>query len=46
LFATHATSASVEASIGRWRRELSPQQKRLCADIYGDFLRQFGYDED
>jgi hypothetical protein len=45
LFARHATSASVEASIGRWRRELSPQQQRLCADIFGDFLRQFGYGE-
>lgn len=39
----HRTSTSVEASVGRWRRELSPPLQRLCEETYADMLTEFGY---
>lgn len=39
----HRTTASLDASIGRWRRDLSPPLLRLVEDAYGDALREFGY---
>jgi hypothetical protein len=42
--AFHRTSTSVEASIGRWKHELSPAQKALCAKAFDDILLEFGYE--
>jgi len=46
VISTHVISASVEASIGRWRRELQQEEQRVCAAAFGDFLSAFGYDRD
>jgi hypothetical protein len=43
LFANHATSASPAASIGRWKTDLTLDQKKQC-DILAPLLDQFGYD--
>ena len=43
LFANHATSASPNASIGRWKTELTLQQQRKC-DVLAPLLDQFGYE--
>lgn len=40
----HSTSASPEASIGRWRHELSPQLIRACDEVFADALSAFGYE--
>jgi hypothetical protein len=41
----HRTSANVAASVGRWRRELSPALQHLCEETYADMLTEFGYME-
>ena len=41
----HRTSTSVEASVGRWRHELSPALQHLCEEMYADMLAEFGYME-
>jgi hypothetical protein len=43
LFARHATSASPAASIGRWKSDLSDEQKEFCQAEFGEFLTTFGY---
>jgi hypothetical protein len=40
----HQTSGSTAASVGRWRRDLTPAQKSACAAIFDDILTQFGYE--
>ena len=40
----HRTTDSVEASVGRWRRELEPSLQELCADAFGETLSEFGYE--
>lgn len=40
----HQTSGSVEASVGRWRRELDPSLQELCAEAFGETLSEFGYE--
>jgi hypothetical protein len=40
----HRTTGSVEASVGRWRRELDPSVQELCADAFGEALVEFGYE--
>jgi hypothetical protein len=41
--ASHRTSISPEASIGRWRWELTPEQIEVCNVEFSDFLREFDY---
>jgi hypothetical protein len=44
---THRTSASPEASIGRWASELAEERPGLlerCHDLCGDLLTELGYD--
>jgi hypothetical protein len=43
LFATHATSATPAASIGRWKRDLTTEQRKRC-EAFNPFLEHFGYD--
>jgi hypothetical protein len=43
LFDVHATSTSPEASIGRWRRDLTPEQQARC-DVFAPFLERLGYE--
>jgi hypothetical protein len=40
----HRTTGSIEASVGRWRRELDPSLQELCADAFGETLSEFGYE--
>jgi Sulfotransferase family len=40
----HRTSDDPAASIGRWRRDLSPALQATCAEVLGDGLRTLGYD--
>jgi hypothetical protein len=42
----HGTSASSEASIGRWRNNLSPELGAAVEVTFGDLLREFGYEVD
>jgi hypothetical protein len=39
----HRTTPSVSASIGRWRRDLSPSLQRACEETFGELLGAFGY---
>ena len=41
---THRTSPSVEASIGRWRRDLDPEIRKAIEREAGDAMRELGYD--
>jgi hypothetical protein len=43
VFRKHATSATPEASIGRWRTDLPEALKARCATEWGEFLGVFGY---
>lgn len=40
----HQTSADAAASIGRWRRDLSPEQQQLARTAFDDTLARLGYD--
>jgi hypothetical protein len=37
------TAPTVEASVGRWRHELSTEQKALCAECFDDVQAELGY---
>jgi hypothetical protein len=39
----HKTSQSPAASIGRWRRDLSPSLQAVCLHAAGDVMKEFGY---
>jgi hypothetical protein len=39
----HRTAPSTEASIGRWKRDLTPERKAACAAAFDDVLAEFGY---
>ena len=39
----HRTSSEPADSIGRWRRDLSPQLQDVCEQAFGNVLREFGY---
>jgi hypothetical protein len=39
----HVTSATGAQSIGRWRRDLPPELRRLCEESLGNGLEAFGY---
>ena len=40
---THATAVSPDTSIGRWRRDLSPELQAVTQEAFGDLLTEFGY---
>jgi hypothetical protein len=40
----HRTASSVQESVGRWKRELTPEQQSLCAESFDDILVAFGYE--
>lgn len=42
-FAQHGTSRSTRDSVGRWRRELQPDEAAMMADKLGDMLAKYGY---
>jgi hypothetical protein len=39
----HLTSNSVEASIGRWHRDMDDDFKARANEIFGDVLVKLGY---
>jgi len=39
----HGTASSPEASIGRWRIDLSPELLATIEETFGDLLHEFGY---
>jgi hypothetical protein len=40
----HRTTQSLEASIGRWRRDLDPALKELSEDVFSEAIATFGYE--
>jgi Sulfotransferase family len=42
--AHHRTAADAAASVGRWRHDLSPDLAKLCNEVLGPVLIEFGYD--
>ncbi len=42
-FGSHGTSNSPTASIGRWRCQLSEEQRSWCTSTWDTFLAEFGY---
>lgn len=43
MFRIHGTSSSPEASIGRWKTDLNPDQIKRCAVAFEPYLKFFGY---
>lgn len=43
IFDTHGTSKSPAESIGRWRQELTSEQRKLCEIAFAGFLPRLGY---
>jgi hypothetical protein len=43
VFAHHGTSATPEASIGRWQQELDAAEARLVTERCGELMRVYGY---
>jgi hypothetical protein len=43
LFQKHGTSATPEASIGRWRADLSQEAIAVCDQAFRPFIERFGY---
>jgi len=41
--ATHRTSKSAQASIGRYKEELDSETLGLCKEHFGGFMEAFGY---
>ena len=39
----HRTSENAGASIGRWRQDLDAASKQQCELVFGEALREFGY---
>ena len=44
MFAQHGTSASPEASVGRWRHDLPDGLRTRASQDWAGFLQKFGYD--
>lgn len=42
----HRTSESAASSIGRWRHDLEASSRRQCAVVFGEALREFGYESE
>jgi hypothetical protein len=40
----HRTSENADASIGRWRRDLTPEQIEACELAFGPSMREFDYE--
>jgi Sulfotransferase family len=40
----HRTTEKASASIGRWKRDLSPDLTRVCAEVLDPVLAEFGYE--
>lgn len=45
IAAEHRTVQDPRATIGRWRRDLGPDQQRQCLDACADALKLFGYEQ-
>ncbi len=45
MFASHGTSATPQASIGRWRKDLSADQQAAANAALAEVLARFGYGE-
>lgn len=43
LLLNHATARDTIGSVGRWRRDLNPDDAAVCARACEDFMRTFGY---
>jgi hypothetical protein len=43
LFERHGTAGDPAASIGRWKRDLSPELIAACDASFGGFMRDFNY---
>ena len=43
LFERHGTSGNPAASIGRWKRDLTPELIAACDRMFGAFMRDFDY---
>jgi hypothetical protein len=39
----HQTSGGPAQSIGRWKRDLDPSLQKVCEEVFGQALREFGY---
>ena len=39
----HRTTPSLMDSVGRWRRDLSPELHAICREAFGEALADFGY---
>ena len=44
IFEAHGTSASPEATVGRWRRELSTEEAAIANREFAPFLLAYGYE--
>ena len=40
----HRTSAGAAQSIGRWKRDLSPETQASAREVLGDVLERLGYE--
>jgi hypothetical protein len=40
----HRTTGKVSESIGRWKRDLSPELAQVCAEVLDPVLVEFGYE--
>lgn len=39
----HLTSSTVDASLGRWKKDLNPELQKLCNEAFQPALQAFGY---
>jgi hypothetical protein len=46
LLDAHRTADQPDASIGRWRRDLSPELAGICNEVLAPVLTEFGYSVD
>ena len=46
IFSRHGTSSDPTASIGRWKQELSAEDRTAFARAFKPFLEAFGYEPD
>jgi hypothetical protein len=40
----HQTASDPVASIGRWKRDMTPELQQICDECFGDALEAFGYE--
>jgi hypothetical protein len=46
LFAGHSTSGTPRASIGRWKADMTNEEKAAALEAWQEFLVRFGYDKE